>query len=89
MKIIEAFHVLKQHGHVLDQYNFDDRWLGKQPGYFAYLKSTDSQPSVETLMHFHFRLLDMDNAYKKYDLDTGVLNSVANSVMGEVERRCA
>ena len=32
MKITEAFDVLKQHGHVLDQYNFDNRWLGNNAG---------------------------------------------------------
>lgn len=45
MQIKEAFETLQRHGHVIDQYNFDHRWLGKQPGYFAYLKSTNNQPS--------------------------------------------
>ena len=88
MKITEAFQLLKKHGHVLDQYAFDKVWLGMERGYFAYLKSTNSQPSVETLMRFHFRLMSRDKAYKQYDLDTGVLSGIANSVMDEVERRC-
>jgi hypothetical protein len=88
MKITEAFDVLKQHGHVFDQYEFDNRWLGKQTGYFAYLKSTNNQPSIETLMRFHFRLIGKDKAYKQFELDTGELNEIANSVMGEIERRC-
>lgn len=88
MRIIEAFGTLQRHGHVIDQYNFDHRWLGKQPGYFAYLKSTNSQPSIETLMRFHFRLLAADKAHSTYGLDTGELSSLATSTMNEVKLRC-
>ena len=74
MNITEIFETLHRHGHVADQYNFDHRWLGKQPGYFAYLKSTDNQPSVETLMRLHFRLIAADQAHAVYGLDTGELS---------------
>ncbi len=89
MKITEAFDTLQRHGHVCDQYNFDHRWLGKQPGYFAYLKSTDNQPSVETLMRLHFRLLAADQAHAVYGLDTGELSDLACSMMDEVKLRCS
>jgi hypothetical protein len=89
MKITEAFAKLQRHGHVEDQYSFDDRWLGKRPGYFAYLKSTSSQPSVETLMRFHFRLAEADNKFSIYGLNTGELNELAMSMMDEVKVRCA
>ena len=89
MRITEAFEALRCHGHVLDQYNFDRRWLGKQPGYFAYLKSTDNQPSVETLMRFHFRLIAANQAHAVYGLDTGELSNLASLTMSEVKLRCA
>lgn len=89
MKITEAFELLQRHGHVFDQYNFDDRWLGKQPGYFAYLKSTGNQPSVETLMRLHFRLIAAEQAHAVYGLNTGELSSLAGSMMNEVKVRCA
>ena len=73
---------------MLDQYAFDIGWLGMERGHFAYLKSTDNQPSVETMMRFYFRLMSKDKAYKQYDLDTGILSGIANSVIGEVQRRC-
>jgi len=89
MTIIHAFETLRRHGHVEDQYAFDQRWLGKQPGYFAYLKSTNSKPSVETLMRLHFRLLEADNIHAVYGLSTGELNELAMSMMDEIKMRCA
>ncbi len=88
MKITEAFELLQRHGHVEDQYSFDNRWLGKRPGYFAYLKSTNSQPSVETLMRFHFRLLATNRTHAVYGLATGELSDLASSMMKEIKIRC-
>ena len=88
MNITEAFEVLKRHGHVFDQYEFDDRWLGKQRGHFAYLKSTDSHPSIETLMRFHFRLKEASKVFSTYGLDTGELGELANKALSEIRIRC-
>jgi len=89
MKLTEAFETLRSHGHVIDQYSFDRGWLGKQPGYFAYLKSTNSQPSVEALMRLHFKLLDADRKHSSFGVATGELNELASFMMDEVKQRCA
>ena len=88
MDIIDTYQELRRQGEVLDQYHFDRRWLGKTQGYFAYLRSTGSQPSIETLMRFYLRLLSADSAYAVYGLD-GELRHLAQSVMGEIKRRCS
>ncbi len=88
MQITETFKTLHRYGHVEDQYSFDRSWLGKKPGYFAYLKSTGSEPSVETLMRLHFRLLEVDKKYSLYGVSTGELNELAMSMMDEIKTRC-
>lgn len=88
MKIFDAFTTLRQNGHVLDQYSFDQRWLGKKPGYFGYLKSTQSEPSIETLMRLHFKLLEEEQKHLRYGLGTGELAKLAASTMDEVKQRC-
>jgi hypothetical protein len=84
MEITEAFDTFNRHGHVIDQYIFYYLLLGKQPGYFAYFKSTDNQPSIETLMLLHFELLTAEKAYSTYLLNTGELRDLASSMVHEV-----
>ncbi len=88
MKITEAFKILRRHGYVLDQYSFDESWLGKKPGYFAYLKSTDSQPSIETLMRLHFKLLEENLRHARLGLDAAELHKLATLTFKEVRHRC-
>jgi hypothetical protein len=89
MNIIQAFETLQRYGHVTDQYNFDKSWLGKKPGYFAYLKSTRRQPSVETLMRFHLRLLEQINKHSRWGLMANELSGLAQITMDEIKQRCS
>lgn len=88
MTIIHTFETLRRYGHVVDQYTFDKRWLGKRPGYFAYLKSTSRQPSVATLMRLHLNLLAAEQKHSIYGISTGELASLAASTMDEIRERC-
>ncbi len=89
MNIIHAFEILRRHGHVIDQYAFDRDWLGRRPGYFAYLKSTNRQPSVETLMRFQFKLLERKRRDTHWDIDTGELADLTKTTITEIRQRCA
>ena len=71
----------------MDQYAFDRNWLGRQPGYTAYIRSTSKEPSVETLFKLHLRLLDMEHRETKYGLNTGHLENLAERVLGEMRQR--
>tara|TARA_R110002072_G_scaffold300627_3_gene478537 strand:+ start:6647 stop:6928 length:282 start_codon:yes stop_codon:yes gene_type:complete len=88
MDIIHAFKILQRHGYVVDQYSFDQSWLGKKPGYFAYLKSTKSEPSVEALMRLHLRLLEQEERDARWGLATGAMADLASSMMDEIKQRC-
>ncbi len=59
MNLIDMYEHLKSQGYVLDQYAFDREWLGRKPGYTAYIRSTSQAPSIETLFKFYLRLMDM------------------------------
>ena len=89
MDIIEAFATLQRHGHVSSQYEFDNRWLGKSCGYYSYLKSTSSMPSIETLARLHFRLLAAHEIYVVYGVATDELKTLAIQIMEEIRLRCA
>jgi len=88
LEFIEIYDEMLRHGHIQDQYSFD-RWIGKSCGYTAYLRTTGSSPSIQTLMHLYFRLLAADQAHAVYDVDTGELRVLAKSVMDEIKRRCS
>ena len=88
MNIIEAFETLRRHGHVIDQYTFDQEWLGRRPGYFAYLKSTNRQPSVETLMRLQLKLLERKRRDARWDIDTGELSDLVSITMNAIKQRC-
>tara|TARA_R110000868_G_scaffold11525_1_gene56447 strand:- start:1023 stop:1292 length:270 start_codon:yes stop_codon:yes gene_type:complete len=89
MNIVEAFETLRRHGHVIDQYSFDKDWLGRKPGYFAYLKSTQREPSVETLMRFQLKLLERRRRDARWCVDTGELADLVKTTITEIRERCA
>ena len=88
MNIVEAFETLRRHGHVIDQYSFDKEWLGRKPGYFAYLKSTNRQPSVQTLMCFQLNLMAREKLDARWKIDTGTLSALINLTTEQIEARC-
>ncbi len=88
MNIFETYTCLRDQGHVTDQYSFDRSWLGMKPGYYAYLKSTNTQPSIYVLMRLHFRLLDEEQKEARWGLNTGLLSGLAEQAIDEVKGRC-
>ena len=76
MNLIKIYEQLKLHGYVIDQYAFDQQWLGRRPGYTAYIRSTSAEPSIETLFKLHLRLLDVENRYSIYGVSTGELKKL-------------
>lgn len=45
----EIYETLKDLGYCKDQEDFSSRWLGRSPGYFAYLKSSKAPPCLVSL----------------------------------------
>lgn len=86
--ITEVYDELRSKGYVADQYAFDEEYLGRNKGYFAYLKSTNNEPSTDALMRLHFKLRKREEAYKRYGVDTGQLDGIARNVLRFVEGRC-
>ena len=88
MNIKEIYWRLRGSGYVVDQYNFDKQYLGKKPGYYAYLKSTDNAPSIEALMRLHYKLLETKNIHQTYGVNTGQLEELAGGILCKVKDRC-
>lgn len=88
MDLIAAYEKLKTNGYVLDQYSFDQQWLDRKPGYTAYIRSTETGPSIETLMRLYFRLQEHEQKEARWGLDTGVLSNLAETMFAEVQQRC-
>ncbi len=87
MDLIKIYEELKASGYVIDQYTFDREWLGRQPGYTAYIRSTSAEPSIETLFKLHLRLLQAENRYSIYGINTGQLANLAEHVFFEMKKR--
>ncbi len=88
MDIDEIYGRLRITGYVVDQYSFDRQYLGKKPGYYAYLKSTNSAPSIDTLMRLHYKILETRKVHQIYGVDTGELEELACSILCKVKDRC-
>lgn len=85
--LIDIYEELKSSGYVIDQYAFDREWLGRKPGYTAYIRSTSAEPSIETLFKLHLRLLHAENRYAVYGINTGQLSQLAEDVILDIRRR--
>ncbi len=87
MDLIKIYEELKSSGYVIDQYTFDQNWLGRRPGYTAYIRSTSAEPSIETLFKLHLRLLEAEDRDAIYGLNTGQLSSLALHVISGMKQR--
>ena len=84
MKLIDMYEHLKSSGYVIDQYAFDREWLGRKPGYTAYIRSTSQAPSIETLFKFYLRLMDRGEKEAMRGLGGMPLLDMAEGVFGDM-----
>ncbi|MBT4940529.1 MAG: hypothetical protein HON14_15445, partial [Rhodospirillaceae bacterium] len=54
--IEEIYTELTEDNWQLTERDFSQEWLGKSHAYFAYLKSTDSDPSADVVLHLWKKL---------------------------------
>jgi hypothetical protein len=87
MNLIEMYEELRSSGYVVDQYQFDLEWLGRKPGYTAYIRSTSKEPSIGTLFKFYLRLLEADQRETRLGLRMGQLRRLAEEVIGSIRMR--
>ena len=80
MNLVEMYEHLKATGYVIDQYAFDREWLGRKPGYTAYIRSTSQAPSIETLFKIYLRLMDQGEQEAKLGLGGLSLLDMAEGV---------
>ena len=84
MNLLEIYKHMKSTGHVIDQYEFDKSWLGRQPGYTAYIRSTSKTPSIETMFKFYLRLMEMGEKEAKYGIGGYQLLDMAEDVFHDM-----
>ena len=50
MDIVRDTYEQLRRDYAMSEYDFSENWLKKSKGYFAYLKCTGSQPSLEAIL---------------------------------------
>ena len=50
MDIVRNTYEQLRRDYAMSEYDFSENWLKKSKGYFAYLKSTGSEPSLEAIL---------------------------------------
>ena len=87
MFIQYVFETLLDSGEIEGGYDFDQNFLKMSKGYFAFLKCTQSDPSIGVLFQLNRTLLKKEKLLKEFGVDVGLFERLATETFHEMERR--
>ena len=87
MKLYEIYTVLHNAGYVLTQDDFSKNWLGRSKNYLAYLKNTEKDASIETLLRLRIHLMKENEVETRWNIGTGVLTDLAERTTEAINNR--